>query len=371
MPAQQADAYEREILRQAGIALNERLVTLWEVSSASEAIPLRSSVDHVPREQTKLDLDATLRQWGAPIIPGSRWVGCRIEDRPLWCVAPVRARPAAPPPRGVERRSRERMVLELAGLGLGVLGARSGATQRLPPTEALWELARQPSVVAHEVGNPLAVALGHLDLSVDALRDETSMDPGFRAQLLEDLGHVSEGIEQAADYLRSIQDRPFGGVGRLARFDVTPVVRSCVTLERTLARKHGVALKWESSVESAYLYGDPGALYQVVTNLIRNAVDASEERSEAVTVALARDGETLRLLVRDRGTGVPPDIRDKIFDAGFTTKPLGKGSGIGLAVVNEITQNMFGGTIDVQSEPEKGSTFTLVLPIPPQRKDHV
>ena len=367
MPAGQAEEYEREILRQAGIALDERVVTLWEVSPASEAIPLRSSLDRVPSEQTKLDLDATLRQWGAPIIQGSRWVGYRLEDRPRWCLAPVRARPAAPPPRGVERRSRERMILELAGLGLGALGARNDAAKRLPPTEALWELARQPSVIAHEVGNPLAVALGHLDLSVDALRDLTSLDPGFRAQLLQDLDHVAQGIEQAADYLRSIQDRPFGGVGRLARFDVTPVVRSCVTLERTLARKHGIALKWESSVESAYLYGDAGSFYQVVTNLIRNAVDASDKPSGAITVALARDGDTLRLSVRDRGTGVAPGIRDKIFQAGFTTKPFGEGSGIGLAVVNEITQNMFGGTIDVQSEPGKGSTFTLVLPIPPQR----
>ena len=63
------------------------------------------------------------------------------------------------------------MILELTGLSLGVLGAVSGATRtRLPPAEALREMARQPSVIAHEVGNPLAVALGNLDLTVHALR---------------------------------------------------------------------------------------------------------------------------------------------------------------------------------------------------------
>src|SRR6266571_936150 len=98
---------------------------------------------------------------------------------------------------------------------------------------------------------------------MDTLRDAQSLDPAFRSALLADFANVAGGIEQAADYLRSIQDRPFGGVGRLGRFDVTPVVRSCVTLERPVARKRGVALQWESGVDSIYLYGDSGALYQV------------------------------------------------------------------------------------------------------------
>jgi len=230
----------------------------------------------------------------------------------------------------------------------------------------LRELARQPSVIAHEVGNPLTVALGHLDLSIEAIREAAALDPGFRDQLLDDLGHVATGIEQAADYLRSIQDRPFGSA-QLARFDVTPVVRSCVTLERTLARKREVTLEWQSSVDSLYLFGDAGALYQVITNLIRNAVDASPPRT-VVSVTVEHTGETLRLAIRDRGAGIAPEHRERIFESGFTTKPPGKGSGIGLAVVREITQNMFGGTITVESALGAGSTFTLVLPIPAQRR---
>jgi signal transduction histidine kinase len=156
-------------------------------------------------------------------------------------------------------------------------------------------------------------------------------------------------------------------VGRLARFDVTPIVRSCVTLERPLARKHGVALKWESSVDALYLYGEASALYQVITNLIRNAVDASRTTKSMVTVTLARVGDALELGVRDQGIGIAPENRERIFDTGFTTKPPGKGSGIGLAVVKEITQNMFGGSVRLESQLGDGSTFTLALPIPPQR----
>lgn len=364
--------HEREVLRQASVALQGRVVTLWEISPSTDVAPLVSSVPDAPAGVTKLDLDATLRRWGAPIIQGSRWVGCRLDDRGPWCVAPVRARPAGPPPSGVERRSRERLILELAGLCIGAIDVTADTgKRRLSPAETLWELARQPSVIAHEVGNPLAVALGNLDLSIDAVRAATSMDPTFRAAVLDDLANVAHGIEQAGDYLRSIQVRPFGAAGRVGRFDVTPVVRSCVTLERPLARRHGVALKWQTSVDSVFLYGESNALYQVITNLIRNAVDASRGRDVAtvppVLVTLDQAGDMLSLAVRDRGVGIAPENMGRIFDKGFTTKQAGTGSGIGLAVVREITHNMFGGTVKVESEPGVGTTFTLALPIPPQR----
>jgi signal transduction histidine kinase len=360
-------AHEREVLRQAGIALHGRIVTLWEISETT-AVPILSGVPNPQAGDVELDLETTLRRWGAPLVQKSRWVGCRLLEGGLWLVAPVRSRPAAPPPSGVERRSRERLVLELAGLSLGAIAAaEDGSRRRLAPAEALWELARQPSVIAHEVGNPLAVALGNLDLGIDAVRTASTLDAAFRASLLDDLGHVSEGIEQAAEYLRSIQDRPFRAAGRMARFDVTPVIRSCVTLERPIARKHGVALKWQTAVESLYLYGDSGALYQVLTNLIRNAVDASQVEKSAVLISLDRLGDNLSLAVRDSGEGIASEHLPRIFERGFTTKPPGKGSGIGLAVVREITEAMFGGTIRVESRVGNGTTFTVVLPIPRQR----
>ena len=316
----EAHAQQREVLRQASIALHDRVVTLWEISPDADATCLFSSVPNPQQPDTELNLDLTLRQWGAPLIQQSRWVGCRMANGGRWCVAPVRLRPAAPPPRGVERRSRERMVLELAGLSLG------------------------------------------------ALRDASTLDPRFRAQLLDDLANVADGIERAADYLRSIQDRPFGAPGtQLARFDVTPVVRSCVTLERPLARRRGVALKWHSSVDAVYLYGDAGALYQVLTNLIRNAVSASRERNSPVVVTLGQVGEALRLTVEDHGVGIAGEHLERIFEPGFTTQEFGSGSGTGLLVVRQITQDMFGGSVKVDSAVGRGSTFEITLPIPAQR----
>src|SRR6266852_8985816 len=176
--------HRREVLREASVALQGRPVTLWEVSSRAEVVPVLTSAGSAQGADTRLDLDSTLHRWGAPIIQGSRWVGCRLNDAGMWCIAPVRKQPAAPPPDGIERRSRERITLELAGLCLGLIDAGPGAAHpRLPPAEALWELARQPSIIAHEVGNPLAVALGNLDLGIDAIRSATpdELDAAFRS----------------------------------------------------------------------------------------------------------------------------------------------------------------------------------------------
>src|SRR3989475_1643526 len=128
----------REILRQASVALGGRPVTVWEVSARAELEPQASSDPTPGYHDSKLDVDATLRQWGIHIVQGSRFVGVRAGEG-NWVVAPVRTRPPAPPPEGRERRSRERLTLELAGLCLGLLDRRelpaAPAPQRTDPPQ--------------------------------------------------------------------------------------------------------------------------------------------------------------------------------------------------------------------------------------------
>src|SRR5438876_7378616 len=368
--------HRREVLREASIALQGRVVTLWEVSSRAEVIPVMTTAPTSQSGDTRLDLDSTLHRWGAPIIQGSRWVGCRLDDAGAWCVAPVRKQPAAPPPDGVGRRSRERITLELAGPCLGLVDqppqppqppSAPASRPRLTEPDALAELIRQPSVIAHEVANPLTAALASLDLSVELVRAADSLGSTFRGELLEELAGVGEGMEQAIEFLRSIQDRARGGLARSERFDAAQVARSCVALERPLARKRGIALQGIITVSDVFLQGDPNALYQVLTNLIRNAVSASQERKTPVVVTLGQTGDALRLTVRDDGVGIAPELLERIFEPGFTTRAFGSGSGTGLTVVRQITEEMFGGTVEVDSAVRRGTTFTVNLTIPPQR----
>ena len=140
--------------------------------------------------------------------------------------------------------------------------------------------------------------------------------------------------------------------------------RECVLLERPFAAKLGVGLRCDLRMQCAFLQGDPNGLYQALANLIRNAVHASHATRSAVTVSLEQVGGALQLVVDDHGAGIAPEHLERIFEPGFTTKELGTGSGMGLPIVRNLTETMFGGTVDVRSDVGRGSAFTLTFPLP-------
>ena len=262
------------------------------------------------------------------------------------------------------------MTLELAGLCLGLLDHKPSDTAhpRLSDPDALLEWLRQPSVIAHEVASPLTAAVANLELSQQRIRDDSTLDAVSRDEILEELSGVGEGIEQAIEFLRSIQDRSRGALARSERFDALQVVRSCLILERPLARRKGVALMGLIAGSPVYLHGDPNGLYRVLANLIRNAVAASERGKAPVAVTLEATGVALRLRVEDHGVGIVAEHLDRIFEEGFTTRGFGVGSGTGLAVVRQLAEEMFGGRVEVASQAGQGTSFTITLPIPRQRE---
>ena len=359
----------REILRQASVALGGRPVTVWEVSSRAELEPQASSDPAPTHHTTKLDVDATLRRWNIAIVQGSRWVGCQGAADGFWVVAPVRTRPPAPPPEGRERRSRERLTLELAGLCLGLLDRRE-PTPGHPPaarSDPLNDITTLPGIIAHELSNPLTAARAGLHLAMESLGRWTEVAAGRRLELLDELGQVVEDIDRSASFLRAVKDRARGALARSERFDAVRVVRSCCTLESRVLKEKKIPLEFDSTLEVVYLNGDPNALYDLLVNLIRNAADASAGRPAPIRVRLTQVGNAVRLSVRDEGAGIRPQDLDRIFEPGFTTKPFGEGSGMGLVVVQSVVRNMFAGSVAVDSTVGTGTTVTVTLPIPAQR----
>src|SRR5258708_37542165 len=127
------DRLNAEVLRQASAVVG-RPVVLWEVIGSHQAVARASSGTDVGAQPPGFDLDAILRRWNVPIAVGSLWVTAPGPTPDAWVVAPVRARPPAPPPGGRERRSKERLALELAGLAIGLAGRSpaGGPSARMP-----------------------------------------------------------------------------------------------------------------------------------------------------------------------------------------------------------------------------------------------
>ena len=319
-----------EVLRQASAVIGQP-VTLWEVTGEHEAVPRATSdQSRTPR----FDLEATLRRWNIPIPIGSRWVAAPGATSDAWVIAPVRSRPPAPPPQGRERRSKERLALELAGLALGLIDV-----------PASHETAALPSgMIAHEASNPLTAARAGLELAMESVGRWVDLAADRRLALLDDLGEVLEDLDRTSEFLRVMRDRARAG-GRAERFDAVRVVRSCLTLERRLLRDRGIDLDFTTALEATYLKGDPNALFDLLVNLVRNAADPTAQTPTRVRVQLDQRGRDLELVVRGSGTATSIDkLRD--VAAGFSgTVRVDSGEGHGA-----------------------GTTFTIVLPVPPQRE---
>jgi len=344
-------------------------VTLWEVADGPTLIP-RASSDEVPRlPLNHVDLDNTLKKWGVPIRNGSRYLGARVPADGPWVIAPVRMRPAAGPPGGKERRSSARLTLELAGLCVGLSDRRETfGVERAPAisTDPLKDLLALPSVVAHEAKNPLTGARAGLQLTMESLGRMEDLPVPRRLELLEELGEVLEALNRALDFLQAVQDRARGTVRGRERFDVIRVARSVIALEGRVLRQAGTELELSTALDTVHLNGDPNLLYELMINLVRNAAEATRERRGPITLKLDREGDTLRMSVSDRGVGIPAYLVDRVFEPGFTTKGGGVG-GAGLTVVRKVAQDVFGGTVSLKSTEGIGTTFTITLPIPPQR----
>src|SRR5436309_15879868 len=165
------------ILRQTSAALRGRPVILWRVVK-DIALAEVASPANPPRDVIEFDVVAALRAWGGAVGDRSLWVVCRREPS-RWHVARVRSDVPAPPPAGIERRSPERLVLELAGLSLGAL-------------ERIWAVADQAT-------GYLCGALALLDACFERVRRVESLTPSARAHLLADLAVVEDAIEGALD----------------------------------------------------------------------------------------------------------------------------------------------------------------------------
>jgi len=231
---------------------------------------------------------------------------------------------------------------------------------QLVEAEKLASLGRIAAGVAHEINNPLAIINEKAGLMQDIL--QLSEDFPHKAKFLEQI----DGIFNSINRCRTITHRLLGFARRvevtIEPFELNEAIHETVTfLQNDIASKL-VRIDLNLSGDLPEIRSDKIQMEQVFLNLIKNAVDAVAEGG-IISISTSRSDDRFVLVsISDNGPGIPEEMIPHIFEPFFTTKERGKGTGLGLFVSHAILKKL-GGKIQVQSEPGRGTTFLIDIPV--------
>jgi hypothetical protein len=231
---------------------------------------------------------------------------------------------------------------------------------RLDIASRLTAISRITGGVAHEIKNPLNAISLHLDLLRARLggpEEEVSAEIDILSKEVRRLDRV---VKTFLDFSRPVDVK-------LEEVDLEALAREVADLMTPQARLANIAMEFvgepaEAEPLSTVMRGDPDMLKQAILNLVTNALDAMADAKTAdgiLRIGVTREDESVVLQVADNGPGIANDLRGKVFQLYFSTKP--KGSGIGLAMTFRAVQ-LHNGTIDFTSEDGGGTTFRLQFP---------
>jgi two-component system NtrC family sensor kinase len=238
------------------------------------------------------------------------------------------------------------------------------AQHKLIQADRLASLGQLAASVAHEINNPIS---GVLNLSM--LMQRIITPEGVPPRRVEDfrryLGQVSHETARVGRIVSDLLAFSRRARPQSTRADLNAIIRTTVSLVSHKLQLANVTPILALQEDLPSLRCDQSQIQQVVMNLVLNGAEAIRDGG-SVAVTTRSEGETVVLEVTDTGSGMPPEVLDRIFTPFFTTKDEGKGVGLGLAVVYGIVE-AHGGDIEVRSKVGEGSTFRVVLPLaPPQ-----
>jgi signal transduction histidine kinase len=263
------------------------------------------------------------------------------------------------------------------------------AQDRLVQTEKLASLGQLTAGIAHEIKNPLNFVNNFSSLStelIDELTDvlkDAPIDDKAREEI-DELTHMLKGnLEKVVQHGKRadsivknmlLHSREGSGEHRLA--DINAIVEESLNLAYHGARAEksnfNITLQRDLDPNAGMVDVYPQEITRVFLNLISNGFYAATKRKEngagndfeptlsATTRSLGNRGVEIR--IRDNGTGIPPEVKEKMFNPFFTTKPAGEGTGLGLSMSHDIVVKQHGGKIDVTTEPGAFTEFVITLP---------
>ena len=224
--------------------------------------------------------------------------------------------------------------------------------RQLQTADRLSAISRITSGVAHEVKNPLNAILMHVELARMKLAGEdTDVAPQMEI-ISREILRLDRVVKTFLDFTRPVELHA-------AEVPLDSFVREIVELAAPQAEAAGIRVSVGADSDAANIRVDADLMKQAILNVVVNAIQAMPHGGELRIECAVRDEEA-EIRISDTGVGILPELRDKIFRLYYTTKP--EGSGIGLAMTFRIVQ-LHDGSIDFTSEPGKGTTFVLRLPL--------
>ena len=237
--------------------------------------------------------------------------------------------------------------------------------QQAQKMEAIGTLA---GGIAHDFNNILAAILGYAEMA-----RENSQTGSIAAN---DIDQVIKASHRAKELVRQIL--AFSRQDETERIPLQPalIIKETSKLLRS-SLPATIDIKLDLDPESVLIMADPTQVHQLLMNLCTNAYHAMEETGGTLSISLKQEspvwddlvnepglqsGNFVRLSISDTGSGIDPEIRERIFEPYFTTKPIGKGTGMGLSIIHGIVKS-YGGFVSCYSQPEKGTCFHIYLPV--------
>ena len=262
------------------------------------------------------------------------------------------------------------------------------AQDRLVQTEKLASLGQLTAGIAHEIKNPLNFVNNFSAVSVeliDELREALGgvhLDSKLRAEISEiadmlqgNLDKVVQHGKRADSIVKNMLLHSRQGSGEHRLVDINALVEESLNLAYHGARaeKEGFNITLERSFDPTAGQVDlfPQEITRVLLNLISNGFYAATKRKaeanrgdyEPTLAAATKNlGDRVEIRIRDNGTGIPPEVKEKLFNPFFTTKPAGEGTGLGLSISHDIIVKQHGGSIEVDTQPSEFTEFRIVLP---------
>jgi signal transduction histidine kinase len=222
--------------------------------------------------------------------------------------------------------------------------------------ERLAALGKMTGAIAHELGTPLNSVLGYTHL----LAGEDLPERARRRVAV-----IENQIHRMVDIIQHYLSQSRGSAPK-ARIHINDLIRETLVLLQPIFQQHGMVVATALVESPPALFGDDVSLQRVLINLINNAVDASAGNGRINIKTLVSPGSSgkapeIIIEVADNGAGIPAEILPKILDLFVTTKPAGKGTGMGLAICQEIIK-AHGGSIRISSKVGVGTTVEILLP---------